>query len=219
MKKTIICIDRDGTLVYDSKDHLFLGKDDGWESEVKLLPHVIDGLKALNKIPDSVIYMITNQSGVAISDFRLLTLERAHEVCRYVVSKIRNMGAHIDGYFLCPHATPDYVKTKPGMYFDKRFVHDNCGCLKPALGMVFNVLKVVDITLENADIYVVGDRATDVQTALNINGIGVLIPFENEPGEEEKVRKLADQAHVQINADLLKAAEWVIDRKKSRQEW
>lgn len=47
MKKTIICIDRDGTLIYDSKDHLFLGKDDAWESEIKLLPHVIDGLKAL----------------------------------------------------------------------------------------------------------------------------------------------------------------------------
>ncbi|MCR4289736.1 MAG: hypothetical protein NUV86_05710 [Candidatus Scalindua sp.] len=102
------------------------------------------------------------------------------------------------------------------MNFDKRFVHDNCGCLKPALGMVFNVLKAEDITPENTDIYVIGDRATDVQTALNINGIGVLIPFENEPGEEEKARKLEDQAHIQISVDLLKAAEWIIGRKRSR---
>jgi len=217
MKKTIICIDRDGTLIYDSKNHLFLGKDDAWESQIKLLPHVIDGLKVLNGIPDSAIYMITNQPGVAINNYRLLTPERAHEVCRHIVSMIKNMGAHIDGYFLCPHASPDYVKKKPDMNFDKRYVHDNCECLKPALGMIFNVLEAVDTTPGNANIYVIGDRTTDVQTALDINSIGILIPFENQPGEEEKTRKFADQAHVHISADLLKAAEWIIDRERSRQ--
>ncbi|KHE92400.1 MAG: hypothetical protein K8F52_02835 [Candidatus Scalindua rubra] len=53
--------------------------------------------------------------------------------------------------------------------------------------------------ISEEQIHVIGDRATDVQTALNINGIGVLIPFENEPGEEEKARKLEDLAHIQIN--------------------
>ena len=80
MKKTIICIDRDGTIIYDSKDHLFLGKDDDWRSKVTVLPYAIDGLKLLNNIPNCSVYMITNQSGVAISDYPLLTVERAHEV-------------------------------------------------------------------------------------------------------------------------------------------
>jgi histidinol-phosphate phosphatase family protein len=213
MKKTIICIDRDGTLINDERDHLFLGRDDDWKTKVKILPYVVDGLKLLRTIHNSTIYMITNQPGVAISDYQLLTLERAHEVCAYVVDKINSMGAHIDGYFLCPHATPEYVKKKAGVTFDEKLVHE-CKCLKPALGMVFNALKAENITPENANVYVIGDRATDVQTALNINGVGILVPFENEPGEDEKVKKLEDQTHIYIARDLLNAAELIVKREK-----
>jgi histidinol phosphatase-like enzyme len=113
MKKTIICVDRNGTLINDEKDHLFLGRDDDLKTKVNLLPHVLDGLKLPGAIPGPAIYMITNQPGVAISDYPLLTLERAHEVCRYVIDRIESLGAHIDGYFLCPHASPDYVKKSP----------------------------------------------------------------------------------------------------------
>lgn len=212
-KKTIICIDRDGTLINDEKEHLFLGRDDDWKSKIRILPHVIDGLKRLRSIPNSTIYMITNQPGVAISDFPLLTLERAHEVCTYVVEKIKSMGAHIDGYFLCPHANPEYVEKKLGINFDEKLVHD-CKCFKPGLGMVFDALKAENITQENAKVYVIGDRASDVQTALNINGIGILIPFENQPGEDEKVKKLEDQTHIHIAHDLLNAAEFVVARER-----
>lgn len=62
--------------------------------------------------------------------------------------------------------------------------------------------------------YVIGDRATDVQTALNINGVGILVPFENEPGEDEKVKKLEDQTHIYIARDLLNAAEFIVAREK-----
>jgi phosphoglycolate phosphatase-like HAD superfamily hydrolase len=42
-------------------------------------------------------------------------------------------------------------------------------------------LKAENIAAEEALICVIGDRASDVLTALNINGFGVLIPFGNEP--------------------------------------
>jgi histidinol phosphatase-like enzyme len=51
MKKTIVCIDRDGTLIYDEKDHLYLGRDDDWKSKVKMLPYIIDGLTLLMTTP------------------------------------------------------------------------------------------------------------------------------------------------------------------------
>ena len=121
---------------------------------------------------------------------------------------IKSMGARIDGYFLCPHATPDYARKKPDIHFDEKLVHE-CQCLKPALGMVFNALKAVGITLDNAKVYVIGDRATDVQTGLNANGIGVLIPFKNQPGEDEKVRKFDKQARIHIARNMLDAAEFV----------
>ncbi len=213
MKKTIICIDRDGTLINDTKAHLFLGKDNDWKTKVEILPYVIDGLKLLRDIPDSGIYMIINQAGVAIADYPLLTIEKAHEVCRYVVDRIRSMGPQIDGYFLCPHATPEYARKKPGITFDESLVH-NCKCLKPALGMVFDALEAENIAPEDANVYVIGDRATDVQTALNIGGFGILIPFQNEPGEDKKIKRLDHQTNVYIAQNLLKAAEHIISREK-----
>jgi histidinol-phosphate phosphatase family protein len=212
MRKTLICIDRDGTLIHDEKYHLFLGKDNDWPSKVRILPGVIEGLKKLRTIPDSSIYMITNQPGVAILDYPLLTLERAHEVCRYVSNEIKEMGAVIDGYFLCPHATPEYVSKKPGVNFEAKLVHD-CKCLKPALGMVFDALKSENITVDNANIYVIGDRASDALTALNINGFGILIPFENQPGEQEKVRRFSDQTHILVVANMIEAAGFIADRE------
>ena len=37
-----------------------------------------------------------------------------------------------------------------------------CKCLKLALGMVFNALEAENITPDNDNVYVIGDRATDV---------------------------------------------------------
>jgi histidinol-phosphate phosphatase family protein len=213
MRKTLICVDRDGTLIHDEKAHLFLGKDNDWRSKVKILPGVIEGLRRLAGIPNASIYMITNQPGVAISDYPLLTIQKAHEVCKYVVQKIMEMGAVIHGYFLCPHATPEYVSKKPGVNFDHQLVHD-CKCLKPSLGMVFDALAAEGVTTDNSNVYVIGDRASDVQTALNINGFGILIPFENEPGEEEKVKKLRDQRHICIANNMNEAADFIYEREK-----
>ena len=79
--------------------------------------------------------------------------------------------------------------------------------------MVLDVLKAENITEANGDIYVVGDRLSDVQTALNINGTGILIPFENEPGEVEKVRVLEYHSRIFIAKDLVEAAEFIRSRQ------
>ena len=39
-------------------------------------------------------------------------------------------------------------------------------------------------------IYFIGDRASDVKTAQNVNGTGILVPYKKEPGEKIKTRKL-----------------------------
>ena len=211
MRKTIICIDRDGTLIHDTREHLFLGRKDDWREKVRILPHAVEGLRLLNTIAGAGIYMITNQPGVAISDFPMLTEERAHEVCRYLVDLLKDEGANLDGYFLCPHATPEYAQRKPGVNFHRHLVHD-CHCLKPGLAMVFNALQAEGVTPENADVYVIGDRASDVRTALNLGGTGILIPFVNEPGESERVKKLEGQSRIQVSENMLAAAEYIFSR-------
>ena len=208
MKKPIICIDRDGTLIHDTKEHLFLGRDDEWEQKVAILPKAVEGLKLLNSIPDAGIYMITNQGGVAISDFPLLTEDRAHLVCLHVLEKLEERGALLHDYFMCPHATPEYVASRPGRSFHPHLIHERT-CLKPDLGMVFNALKAEGITADNAEIFVIGDRASDVQTALNIDGTGILIPFINEPDEMNKVIKLEKQDQIHVAADMEAAAKFI----------
>lgn len=86
--KTLICIDRDGTLIYDTKEHLFLGSQVDWKKKVESLPNVLEGLRKLNELDDVHIYMITNQSGIAVQELPELTEEKAHEVCEYVLQQI-----------------------------------------------------------------------------------------------------------------------------------
>lgn len=212
MTRTLICIDRDGTLIYDEEKHLYLGRDNEWRSKVRILPHVINGIRALNKIPDSAVYMITNQPGVAITDFPLLTEERAREVCKYVIDEIKNAGGLINGYFLCPHANLAYVELHREYQFHEELLCD-CDCIKPGLGMVFDALKSQGVRRGNVKLFVVGDRASDVKTALNIGGIGILIPFENQPGEEETVRRFSDESRIYIAKNLTDAAKYISDRQ------
>lgn len=212
MKKTLICLDRDGTLIYDKKYHL--GRTDDWKSKIKILPTVIEGLRLLRALPNVAIYIITNQPGVAIREFPLLTLDRAREVNRHILTEIAKMGGQIDGYFLCPHANLQYVKKKTNYHFDENMVCE-CECEKPKSGMVFDALKSERLTREEAILYVIGDRSSDVETALNINGTGILIPFENEPRHFEKIKKL-DQANVYIARDFLDAAQFIVDQNKSK---
>jgi hypothetical protein len=51
--------------------------------------------------------------------------------------------------------------------------------------MVFDALKAAGITPDKAGLYV---GPAIVRTALNLGGIGVLIPFVNEPGEKRQGR-------------------------------
>ena len=208
-KKIVVCLDRDGTLIYDDK--YYLGKTNDWRSKVKILPKVIQGIKILRKIPNVKIYMITNQPGVAVKNFRLLTSKRAHEVCKYVLKKLEEKGAKLDDYFLCDHATPNYVKSHQDMKFERKLVC-NCNCIKPKLGMVFDALKLEGVKKNDVKIYVIGDRLSDVKTGINAKGTGILVPFENEPTNIEKVSKVKGSKYISKN--FLDATRYIKNREK-----
>jgi len=184
MKNILVCLDRDGTLIYDNKCNL--GSQSDWKKKVKILPYVIKGIKELNKINNIKIYIITNQPAVAVKEFKLLTLKKAHEVNKYIFNKIKKQ-THLDGYFLCTGASKEYVKSHPEYTIDKNKL-DKCNCMKPKPGMILKALKKSKFQRRNTKIYVIGDRATDVQAALNAKGMGILVPYKNEPGEARKLK-------------------------------
>jgi histidinol-phosphate phosphatase family protein len=209
MKNILVCLDRDETLIYDNKCHL--GHQNNWKSKVKILPNVVRAIKKLNKIPNLKIYMITNQPGVAIKEFKLLNLKRAHEVCRYVIKQIEKKGAKIDGYFLCPDASKEFAKSHPEFTFNNSKL-DKCNCMKPKTEMVIKSLKAAKF--KKADIYVIGDRSTDVETALRMKGTGVLIPYQNNrPEDIKKVRKLKGKKYIKKN--LIEAIKLVEKNQKT----
>ena len=210
MKKILILVDRDGTLIYDKKCHY--GSQKNWKSLIKILPSVVRGINLLRKIPNVKIYMITNQPGVAIKDFPFLTLRRAHEVCKYVLNLLKRKNAKIDGYELCEHASSSYVKSYPKFEFNKKLV-GNFSCMKPKYGMINHVLKNEKLNREEIAIYVIGDRFSDVKTALNVKGFGIIVPFANEKREKEKVKKINNK-NTFIARNFLDAAKFIIEKEK-----
>lgn len=209
MKKNIlICIDRDDTLIYDNK--YFLGHTNDWKKKVRIMSGVIKGLKLLNSLPNSALYMTSNQSGIAI--FPTLTPQRAKEVCKYVIFLLKNKGANIDDFIFSRYVTPEYVKSHPQYHFNPKRVK-NDPWAKPHSGMIKEALKRQGWTRKNTNVYVIGDRASDVQSALNINGFGILVPAKTEPHQISKVRKLKSK-NVHVAKDFLKAAEFIVEKEK-----
>lgn len=209
-KNILVCIDRDGTIEYDDRYHL--GHQRNWKSKVKVLPHVIKGIKLLKKIKNIKIYMISNQPGVAIKDFPLLTQKRAEEVSQYVIKLLKKKGALVDGYRVCGHANSSYVKKRKEYKFNNKLVC-NCSCIKPSPGMIYEILKEENMNKSNTNIYVLGDRLTDVQTGINAKGIGILIPFNKRIQELAKVKKLKSNSRY-IAKNFLDAINYIIKKEK-----
>jgi len=209
MKHVLIFIDRDGTIGYDKKYHL--GHQRNWKSKVRILPNVVRGLKLLKKKPNFKVFLITNQTGVAIKEFPLLTEKRAHEVCQYILDRLEKNTVKLDGYELCGKASPAYVKKRRQFTFYKKLV-GNFSCIKLNTGMIKSILRREKIKRKDAKIYVLGDRALDVKTAMNIGGFGILIPFKQEPGHVEKVRRLKTRKKY-IAKDFLDASRFILKRE------
>lgn len=208
VKKTFIFLDRDGTLIYDNK--YYLGSQRNWKSLVSICSRVVDGIKKLRKIPNVKLFMITNQVGVGIKEKPLLTVKRANEVCRYVMKRFKEKGAKLDGYDICVHPSPAYVKRKKGIFtFNKKLVCD-CDCIKPKPGMINRILKKYKVKRKDVNIYMIGDRASDVLTGLNAKGFGILVPFNNEKITSKDRKEIQSKKNVYIAKSFIDAVDFIL---------
>lgn len=209
----LVCLDRDGTINED-KDYL-LGSSENWKSQVKILPGVIEGIKKLNKIDNLEVFILTNQSGVALKEgkYPRLTLERMHEVNNYILNILKNKGAFIKGYFACPFVDSKYMERAKlkRRIVNPDFIRDNYPDLKPNTGLVEKAAQSLGKELKECNIYVIGDRLSDVQLGLNSGGIGILVETQ-EIGNREKVKTLEkdNKGRVYFAKDFLDAADYII---------
>ena len=208
-KQILILIDKDATLIYDTG---FPGSRSNWKEMFELIPTVEEGLKKLSKIPNSKRYIVTNQAGVAIKEFHELDEDKSREVCEYTIDELNKKGANISGYEICPYVEQSYLDSHPNFEFDEKYVLKKAKCRKPNTGMADSILKKEGLKKEDVKIYVIGDRKSDVQLALNLGGFGILVPIKDHPNEPEKVRSLKSK-NTYIAKNFLDAAEFILKRE------
>jgi D-glycero-D-manno-heptose 1,7-bisphosphate phosphatase len=95
----------------------------------------------------------TNQSGIARGYFDTATLIAIHDTLQRAAIQV---GGRIDAFFFCPHDADS-----------------GCTCRKPQPGMLLEVARRFNISLE--DTYMVGDAHRDVAAAAAAGARPVLV--------------------------------------------
>ncbi len=135
----IVFLDRDGVINIE-KDYLY--KIDDFE----FIDGVFSSLEYLQKLGYKFV-IITNQSGIGRGYYNF---EQYNILTKWMKKQFKEKGIDILEVYCCPHA-PD----------------ENCTCRKPNIGMIEQTSKIIDIDYENS--WLVGDKSSDIQTAINAN--------------------------------------------------
>lgn len=106
MKKPAVFLDRDGTIIEDA----------GYLREAAQVLFYPQTFSALRRLGDFVLFIVTNQSGIAKGQIRS---EEADAVNHHVVQCLAAAGTTIRDVYCCPHQRSDACACmKPSPYFD-----------------------------------------------------------------------------------------------------
>ena len=156
-------LDRDGVINRKMPEGQYVT---AWE-HFHLLPGVPEAVAALNRNGLRVI-VVTNQRGIALGLYTSADVEAIHARLQ---SALAESGAHVDGFYFCPH--------------DKR----QCNCRKPGPGL-FEQAKAdfPEITPETS--VVLGDSLSDIEFGHNLGMKTIFIegdPEHRKPGAEKAI--------------------------------
>ncbi len=182
-KKTAVFLDRDGTINVE-RDYLYRPEDFCF----------IDGADAaIRRLNDAgfLVVVVTNQSGVARGYYREEDVEILH---RYLSRQLAVIGAHVDGYYYCPHhpesGLPPYVQ--------------ECDCRKGKPGMLLQAADELEIDLSRS--WMIGDKKADVDAGLAAGCRPILV----RTGHGETHREKIDRQQVPVCADLGEAVDFIL---------
>ncbi|GAA4397016.1 bifunctional histidinol-phosphatase/imidazoleglycerol-phosphate dehydratase HisB [Nibrella viscosa] len=145
--RKVLFIDRDGTLIIEPQP------DQQVDSLEKLdyIPNVFSSLRKIAEETEYELVMVTNQDGLGTEFFPEHTFWPAHE-------KMMKAFAGENIHFSAVH-------------IDRHFPHENSLTRKPGIGML---TQYFDGRYDLAGSYVIGDRLTDVQLAINLGARAIL---------------------------------------------
>ena len=157
MKKKVLFIDRDGTLIKETVDEQI----DAFEKMI-FYPKVFTWLGKIAKELDYELVMITNQDGLGTQAFPEETFWPVHN---FIIKTFENEGVNFNKVFL-----------------DRTFPHENANTRKPGTGLLTEYFTE-DYDLQNS--YVIGDRLTDMELAKNLGSKGIFINDNTNLGTSE----------------------------------
>mgnify|MGYP000774614796 FL=1 len=149
MKKQVLFIDRDGTLVIEPPIDYQLDSF----NKLEFYPKVFRNLYFIRQKMDFEFAMVTNQDGLGTASFPEDTFYPVHN---FVLKTFEQEGITFDQIFI-----------------DHSFPEDNAPTRKPRTGMLTQYLDNPDYDLAHS--FVIGDRATDVELALNLGCKAILL--------------------------------------------
>lgn len=133
----LIILDRDGVINQDSD--LFIKTPAEWQP----LDGALEAVARLNQNGYRVV-VATNQSGLARGLFDMEALNAIHQKLH---TRAQHVGARIDAIFFCPHTADD-----------------DCDCRKPKAGLLHEIAKRFDTSLQGVP--TVGDSLRDLQAGV-----------------------------------------------------
>ena len=141
MKKRILFIDRDGTLIEEPEDEQI----DSF-SKLKFTPGVFRNLGFIRNKLDFEFVMVSNQDGLGTDAFPEDTFWPVHN---FILQTLKGEGITFDDVLI-----------------DRHFPEDNAPTRKPQTGLVEKYMHNDEYDLAHS--YVIGDRDTDAEFARNI---------------------------------------------------
>lgn len=141
MMKTVLFIDRDGTLILEPEDEQIDSFD-----KLRFLPGMFKYLGFIAEKLDFELVMVSNQDGLGTSSFPEDTFWPVHN---FILQALGDEGI-----------------TFARQHIDRHFPEDNHPDRKPGTGMLKQYIDNPEYDLSNS--YVIGDRETDALLAQNL---------------------------------------------------
>ncbi len=177
--KKILFIDRDGTIIHEPEDYQIDNID-----KLEFFPEALYYLTKIAKELDYEFVMVTNQDGLGTENF---TEDQFWPIQNFIEKTFANEGAK-------------FVET----LIDRTYPEDNALTRKPNTGLLEKTYlnNEKDYDLKNS--FMIGDRLTDMEFALNFGGKGIFIDTHEDLGSDEVNNNLPD---VQ-NCIVLRTGNW-----------
>lgn len=145
----LLFIDRDGTIIDEPKTDFQI---DSLE-KLEFLPKALSNLRKIAEETDYQFIMVTNQDGLGTDSFPEATFWPAHNK---MLKTMENENIHFSA-----------------IHIDRSFPHENLPTRKPGTALLTEYFDDEKYDLKNS--YVLGDRATDVQLAVNLGSKAIFI--------------------------------------------